>query len=84
MLNEYKQYLRLEAAAKLTAAYFEFSKNFLDNDIVFYVPPYFKNFLNAKTFKGKKIKKGYEQDKIIIAIIRKNKIHNVFKYNINN
>lgn len=77
MLSEYQKWLKEQALEKITKAYFEYCKESLDDDICFFVPFYFKKFLNENYFNGKKIKVGYE-NKIIICNIKKTKYY--FEY----
>jgi hypothetical protein len=81
MLTEYENWLRTQALEKITNAWFEYCKESLDNDICFFVPYYFKKYLKADFFNGKKIKIGYE-NKIIIANLKKTKYY--FEYLIDN
>lgn len=79
LISEYEEWLKNQALEKMSNAWFEYCKQSLDDDVCFFVPFYFKKFLKADFFNGKKIKIGYE-NKIIISNFKKTLYY--FEYNI--
>ena len=80
MLNNYEELIKIKALELISNAYKEWCKKFLDDDIVFYVPISIKKAIKANKFKGKKIKLGYEDNKIIIANFSKFKVKNIIEF----